>query len=95
MPSHAVKTRWAMRIACAAPTSRWAPAGGHSAPLLEERRHRRIAVGTVATLAVEHFDPFHPDRLDQTAHHLQLDEVIGDLVDMEVLNVFDDPFFQR
>jgi hypothetical protein len=49
----------------------------------------------VATFAVEHLDPVDPDRLDQTAHHLQLDQVIGELVDVEIVGVFDDPLLQR
>jgi hypothetical protein len=70
------------------------PAGGHPAPVLEEGGHRGIPVSPVATLAVEHLDPIHPDRLDQTAHHLQLDQVIGELVDVKIAGVFDDPFLQ-
>lgn len=79
-------------VSCGHQTSR--PAGGHPTTVLEEGGHRWVAVGSMPGLAAEHLDPVGPDRFDQTADQFQLDQIIGQLVDMKLIRVLGDPFFQ-
>jgi hypothetical protein len=62
--------------------------------MLEEGRHRRVAMSSMPGLAAEDLNPVNPDRLDQTADQFQLDQVVGELVDMKPVRVLSDPFFQ-
>jgi hypothetical protein len=62
--------------------------------VLEECRDRRVAVYLRAAATFEDGDAAEALQLDHSGDQLQLDQVIGQLVDMQLVDVFGLPLFQ-
>jgi hypothetical protein len=62
--------------------------------MFEEGGERRIAEMAGPGPILEYRDASESLRLEQTAHRLQLDQVVGQLVEMEMLDVLDNPLLE-
>ena len=70
------------------------PTGGHPTSMLEERGERRIAEMARTGPIFERGDPSETLCLEQTTHRLQLDQIVGQLVEMEMFDVLDNPLLE-
>ena len=70
------------------------PTRCHSTAVFEEGGERWIAEMVRPGPIFERGDPSETLGLEQTTHRLQLDQIVGQLVEMEMLDVLDNPFLE-